>query len=51
VVASSDLLREILSLLQFTDHQFRNDLDLTIGVEFGCALLSVCTVQIPVHAL
>lgn len=28
-------------MLQFTDHRFRNDHDLTIGVEFGCALLSV----------
>jgi len=27
--------------LQFTDHRFRNDHDLTIGVKFGYALLSV----------
>lgn len=28
-------------LLQFTDHRFRNDHDLTIGVEFGCAILTI----------
>jgi Ras-related protein Rab-2A len=28
-------------LLQFTDHRFRNDHDLTIGVEFGCSFLTI----------
>ena len=28
-------------LLQFTDKRFRNDHDLTIGVEFGCQILTV----------